>query len=140
MLLTVLYRLENPKTVTYENPFTDVPAGTWYTDAICWASANQITSGISATQFAPDETITREQLAAMMYRYAEQKTTTTARTELSAFSDLDKISPWATDAMQWANAVGLMSGTTNTTLAPKDTATRAQVAAILMRFCKLVTK
>jgi len=76
----------------------------------------------------------------MMYRYAEQKTTTTARTALSAFSDLDKISPWATDAMQWANAVGLMSGTTNTTLAPKDTATRAQVAAILMRFCKLVTK
>jgi len=140
MLLTVLYRLENPKTVTYENPFTDVPAGTWYTDAICWASANQITSGISATQFAPDETITREQLAVMMYRYAEQKTTTTARTALSAFSDLDKISPWATDAMQWANAVGLMSGTTNTTLAPKDTATRAQVAAILMRFCKLVTK
>lgn len=141
MIVTILYRLEGSPAVTGTSAFVDVPAGQWYTDAVNWAAANQIVKGTSATTFAPNDSITREQMAAILYRYAQYKGyDVTKKADLSGYSDNGQVSAYAKDALAWANAAKLINGVTNTTLAPQGNATRAQVSAILHRFCDGVVK
>lgn len=141
MIVTILYRLEGSPAVTGTSAFVDVPAGQWYTDAVNWAAANQIVKGTSATAFAPNDSITREQMAAILYRYAQYKGyDVTKKADLSGYSDNGQVSAYAKDALAWANAAKLINGVTNTTLAPQGNATRAQVSAILHRFCDGVVK
>ena len=141
MIVTILYRLEGSPAVTGTSAFVDVPAGQWYTDAVNWAAANQIVKGTSATTFAPNDSITREQMAAILYRYAQYKGyDVTKQADLSGYSDNGQVSAYAKDALAWANAAKLINGMTDTTLAPQGNATRAQVSAILHRFCDGVVK
>lgn len=141
MIVTILYRLEGSPAVTGTSAFVDVPAGQWYTDAVNWAAANQIVKGTYATTFAPNDSITREQMAAILYRYAQYKGyDVTKKADLSGYSDNGQVSAYAKDALAWANAAKLINGVTNTTLAPQGNATRAQVSAILHRFCDGVVK
>ena len=140
MIVTMLYRLENEPTAASAG-FTDVAAGQWYTDAVNWAAANNIVNGYGDDQFGPTDTITREQMMAILYRYAQYKGyDVTASADLSAYTDAANISSYAVSAMQWAVGEGLINGITDTTLVPGGSATRAQVAAILMRFCENVAK
>ena len=136
MMVTVLYRMAGSPEVIAENPFTDVPADTWYTDAVIWASENGITAGTSETTFSPTNSLTREQLATFFYRFAdfENPDPIEITGDLTGFTDAGQVASYATDAMKWAIGEGLISGTTETTLSPKATATRAQVATILMRY------
>lgn len=140
MIVTILYRLEGEPDTTASS-FTDVASGMYYADAVAWAQANSIVTGITETIFAPDQAITREQMAAILYRYAQYKGyDVTASNDLSSYTDASRISAYATTAMQWANAEGLITGNTSTTINPTGNATRAEVATILMRFCETVTK
>ena len=138
MLVTVLYRLEGQPKVTSKNPFADIASGTWYTDAVVWAAENEIVNGVGDNKFSPDSKITREQMAAILYRYSTFKGLTLAEGKFTAeYPDEKDISAYALTAMRWANAEGLINGTEQsgtTYLAPQGHATRAQVAAILMRY------
>lgn len=137
MIVTMLYRLEASPAVSAENPFTDVADGAWYTDPIIWAASNSIVDGYGDGIFGPTNEITREQLAVILYRYAKYKEyDVSAAADLSGYDDAGKIGSWALDAMKWANAAGLVNGRTATTLAPEGKATRAETAAIFMRFGK----
>ncbi len=137
MLVTVLYRMENPDIRNAENKFSDVPDGQWYTQAVIWAQTNGIVMGTSETEFAPNEDVTREQMATVFYRYAKMKGyTSDDAADLSEFTDVNEISEFALDAIGWANKTELINGTSETALSPKAAATRAQLAAILMRFCE----
>ena len=136
-VVTVLYRLAGQPAADWENPFWDVPASAWFHDAVTWAWENDITGGVSSTHFGAGNAVTREQLAAFLYRYAQdQGYDTSARADLSGYSDAGLVSSYATEALSWANATGLITGTTGTTLSPQGSATRAQVATILSRFCQ----
>ena len=136
-VVTVLYRLAGQPAANWENPFWDVPASAWFHDAVTWAWENDITGGVSSTHFGAGNAVTREQLATFLYRYAQdQGYDTSARADLSGYSDAGLVSSYATEALSWANATGLIIGTTATTLSPKGSATRAQVATILSRFCQ----
>lgn len=140
MIVTILYRLEGEPVVAGGRPFADI-AGGYYEFAVAWAASNQIVTGYDENTFGPDDTITREQMAAILYRYADYKGyDVTATTDLSAYTDAGDISDWAQAAMNWANAAELITGVTSTTLEPAGSATRAQAAAILMRFCESVVK
>lgn len=131
MLVTILYRANSQPDVSAEpNPFDDVPSGEWYTDAVIWAAKQGIVNGVTATTFAPDDNITREQIATILYRYAGYPTTSS---DLSAFPDADKVSPYAETAMKWAVEHGIINGKDGM-LAPADFATRAQIATILFRY------
>ncbi|WP_347488655.1 S-layer homology domain-containing protein [Desulfoscipio sp. XC116] len=137
MLVTVLYRLEGEPAVTGSNSFTDARSGQWYTDAVIWANAEGIVTGYGGGLFGPNDSVTRQQMAAILHNYARHKGyDVTATTDLAAFNDAAKVSDWAREAVQWANAAGLITGRTATGLAPDGTATRAEVASILMRFCE----
>ena len=136
-VVTVLYRLAGQPAANWENPFWDVPASAWFHDAVTWAWENDITGGVSSTHFGAGNAVTREQLATFLYRYAQdQGYDTSARADLSGYSDAGLVSSYATEALSWANATGLITGTTGTTLSPQGSATRAQVATILSRFCQ----
>ena len=136
-VVTVLYRLGGQPAADWANPFWDVPASAWFHDAVTWAWENDITGGVSSTHFGAGNAVTREQLAAFLYRYAQdQGYDTSARADLSGYSDAGLVSSYATEALSWANATGLITGTTATTLSPQGSATRAQVATILSRFCQ----
>lgn len=136
-VVTVLYRLAGQPAADWANPFWDVPASAWFHDAVTWAWENDITGGVSSTHFGAGNAVTREQLAAFLYRYAQdQGYDTSARADLSGYSDAGLVSSYATEALSWANATGLITGTTGTTLSPKGSATRAQVSTILSRFCQ----
>ena len=138
MIVTILYRLEN-EPAAGTSSFADVASGAYYAKAVAWAAENGVVTGTSATTFAPDAPITREQMAAILYRYATLKGyDVSQKADLSGYTDAGTISAYASDAMAWANAQGLITGVTNTTLAPKSSATRAQVATILMRFCETI--
>ncbi len=137
MIVTILYRLENQPMGTEAAAFSDVRAGQYYADAIAWANANGIVTGYGNGLFGPNDAITREQMAAILYRYAQYKEyDVSASAELTAFSDAASVSGYAVDAMKWANAAGLINGVTSSKLAPGNSAVRAQVASILMRFCE----
>ena len=144
MLVTVLYRLEGQPAVTASNPFSDVTNGQWFTNAIIWAADKGVVSGVGNGKFNPNGNITREQIATIMYRYAEYKSYDVSATgDLKAFPDETDVSTWAYKALAWANAEGLVSGVgANGTsyLQPLGNATRAQVAAILMRYVKNISK
>lgn len=141
MIVTILYRLENEPTVTGTTAFTDVAADQYYANAVAWAAQNGIVAGIDATTFAPNKAITREQMAAILYRYAQFKGyDVSAKADLSVYTDAESVGAYATDAMAWANGAQLITGTNATTLTPAGNATRAQVATILMRFCENVAK
>ncbi|MDY4431052.1 choice-of-anchor I domain-containing protein, partial [Evtepia sp.] len=138
MIVTILYRLEN-EPAAGTSSFADVVSGAYYAKAVAWAAENGVVTGTTATTFAPDAPITREQMAAILYRYATLKGyDVSQKADLSGYTDANTISAYASDAMAWANAQGLITGVTNTTLAPKSSATRAQVATILMRFCETI--
>ena len=140
MVVAVLYRLDGSP-VTAQASFADVPADAWYADAVAWGEANGVVSGYNEETFGPSDSITREQMAAILYRYAQYKgIDVSAQADLSKYSDADAVSDWANTALSWANAEGLISGMSDTELAPTDTATRAQVASILMRFCENIVK
>ena len=133
MIVTILHRLEGEPQAP-GSPFTDVAASAWYGKAVAWASANGIVNGYTKTTFAPNDPITREQMAAILYRYAAyRRIGVSEKADLSRYTDAGRISAYAKDAMAWANAKGLIAGTSETTLAPNGSATRAQVATIFMR-------
>ena len=135
MIVTILYRLENEPAVSGGSAFTDVESGAWYANAVAWAAANDIVNGTSATTFAPNSPITREQMAAILYRYAAYKGyDVSQKADLSGYTDASSISGYAKDALAWANAQKLITGVTDTTLNPQGSATRAQVAQMLMNF------
>ena len=135
MLVTVLYRLEGEPATNRSIPFADIDISEYYASAVIWAQQNGIVNGITDTLFAPNDNITREQIAAIMFRYAIYKGMEAVTLEENLhFSDADKISEYAVSAMNWAVGCGLMKGKTATTVNPKDIATRAEIAAILMRF------
>ena len=140
-LVTILYRLAGEPEVSGTSGFTDVEADTWYTDAVVWAAENGIVNGVSETEFAPGKDITREQLATILFRYAEAKGyDVSARADLSAYTDADQIQSYAAESVAWAVAEGLIQGFEDNTLRPAGNATRAQIATILMRFCAGVAK
>ena len=144
MLVTVLYRLEGKPAVTASvDSFADVKQGQWYSDAVRWATVNSIVSGYSSSSFGVNNKVTREQLAAMLYRYATYKkydVSVGEDTNILSYKDVGSVSEYAIPAMQWVCGASLIHGTNADTLSPKNTATRAQVATILMRFCENVVK
>lgn len=141
MLVTVLYRLEGTPDVEEASPFTDVKADEYFADPIAWAAANGIVAGKDETTFAPYENVTREQMAAILMRYAAyKKYDVTATNDLTAFVDASSISEYALPAMQWAVGAGIISGRSTTVLAPSGHATRAEVASLLARFVELIEK
>ena len=135
MMETILWRMEGSPVPKGKNSFTDVEAGKWYADAITWTAENGIFAGYSKDKFGPDDPITREQLAAIFYRYADYKGyDLTVKGDLDKFKDADKITDYAKTAMQWAVGSGLVKGKSCNLLDPQGTATRAEIAAMLHRF------
>lgn len=137
MLAQVLYELEGaPSVKGLSCPFTDV-GGSWYTDAVIWAYNAGVVAGVSATQFAPNEALTREQMVTMLFGYAgREETLSGSDGALAAYQDQASVSDWARAAMAWAVSSGVISGTSATTLSPKKVGTRAEVATVLMQFCE----
>ena len=139
MLVTVLYRLEGEPKVTGSSEFNDVARKQWYTDAVIWATKHEIVNGYGNGTFGPTDSITREQMATILYRYAQYKNyNVKASNSLTGYSDYTQISAYASQPLKWANAEDLINGRTRTTLVPRGTATRAEVAAILHRFVENV--
>ena len=135
MMATILWRMEGSPAPKGKNSFTDVEAGKWYADAITWTAENGIFAGYGKDKFGPDDPITREQLAAIFYRYADYKGyDLTVKGNLDKFKDSDKITDYAKTAMQWAVGSGLVKGKSGNLLDPQGTATRAEIAAMLHRF------
>ena len=135
MMATILWRMEGSPAPKGKNSFTDVEAGKWYADAITWTAENGIFAGYGKDKFGPDDPITREQLAAIFYRYADYKGYDLAvKGNLDKFKDADKITDYAKTAMQWAVGSGLVNGKSGNLLDPQGTATRAEIAAMLHRF------
>lgn len=136
-LCQIIYNLEGQPATTGGSAFTDVADGAWYADAVTWAAENGIVGGYGGGLFGPEDNITREQLAAILYRYAQTKGYDTASgADLSAYGDASDVSSWAIPAMQWACGAGVIMGVTESALLPQGSATRAQVATMLMRFCE----
>lgn len=138
MIVSILYRLEDEPAVS-DSGFTDVADDAWYAHAVAWAKANNIVSGYSDTTFGPEDVLTREQFAAILYRYAAYKgydTTITDGASLDAYSDVGSLSDGFDQVMLWANDKGYINGMTTSTLVPQGSTTRAQAAAILLRFLR----
>ena len=142
MLVSVLWRLAGEPAPKAPNTFVDVPDGAWYTDAVTWAAENGVVSGIGGSRFDPSGFVTREQTAEILYNYAHSKGyDVSARADLTAFPDAGSVSGWAENALSWANAAGLINGTVRdgqTILDPQGSASRAQVAMILMNYVEHV--
>ena len=140
MIVQVLYNLEGKPSAGAEGVFSDVAAGQWYTDAVNWAAANEIVKGYDNGKFGPEDDITREQMAVILYRYAQYKGyDVTAQGDLGTFNDGAETSDWAVEAMKWAVGSSLLQGYAGN-LNPTGTATRAEVAQILMNFCEHVNQ
>ena len=142
MLVSVLWRLAGEPAPKAPNTFVDVPDGAWYTDAVTWAAENGVVSGIGGSRFDPSGFVTREQTAEILYNYAHSKGyDVSARADLTVFPDAGSVSGWAEKALSWANAAGLINGTVRdgqTILDPQGSASRAQVAMILMNYVEHV--
>lgn len=137
MVVTILYRMENQPYAVGANPFNDIRSGQWYTNAVIWAANQGIVNGTGPTTFDPDANITRQQLAAILYRYAQYKKIPCSGVMLSGFSDAGQIDDYAVDAMSWAVGQGIINGTEDAYgkyLSPQGFANRAMIATILMRF------
>lgn len=133
MLVTMLYRLSGDN-AQYEHPFTDVPDGIWYQDAVAWAFANQVVNGMTETTFEPEQPVTREQTAVMLYRYAQRDSAAEQTGNLSEFLDANEISDYATSAMQWAVGAGVLRGRGDGHLDPLGTSTRAEIAQMFFNW------
>ncbi|NCB74870.1 MAG: S-layer homology domain-containing protein [Clostridia bacterium] len=141
MFVTVLYRLENKPEIPSGSPFDDVQSGAWYADAVTWAYNHNIVLGFDTDTFAPNEPVSREEMAAIMYRYASYKGyDVSATSTLSAYSDVASISDWALSPMKWSVAKELIVGMSSDKLEPQASSTRAQVAVVFMRFIENVAK
>jgi len=139
MIVTILWRLEGAHVVNYLIQFEDVEAEMWYTEAIRWAASEGIVNGYSDTAFGPDDAITREQLATILYRYADYKSYDLGTSaDLSCYIDADKVSDWALGALKWANGEEIVNGLPGDILAPQGNATRAQAATMIFRFLSKV--
>lgn len=139
MIVTLLYNLAGRPPVTSMSAFTDVPAGKYYTAAVAWAAANRIVGGYGDGTFGPDDKITREQMATILYHYADYMNyDVSGRSDISGYADVGSVSSFALTAMRWANSEGLITGRTTTTLVPKGTATRAETAVLLAKFCRQI--
>ena len=139
MIVTILHRLEGAPVVDYLLPFADVAEGAWYAEAVRWAASEGIVTGVSETAFAPDEPITREQFAAILWRYAKYKghdVSIGESTNILSYTDFAEISEYAIPAMQWACGEGIITGSGEGVLNPRGGATRAEAAAMLARFAK----
>ncbi len=137
MIVTVLYRLAGSPNSSSTTRFADVAAGSWYASAVAWAASHDIVNGTSPTTFSPNAPITREQMAVILYRYADYRGyDRSSWASLSVYYDADQVNGYARKAMEWACGAGLLKGITQTVLSPQGTATRAQVAEIFYRFCQ----
>jgi len=135
MLVTVLYRLEGRVETNAQVTFTDVEAGEWYTDAVAWAEKSGIVNGLGNGKFGTGESISRQDMITILYRYLNFKGITSKESvALDKFADMDDIGDWAREALEWAVAESIIQGTSNTTLSPRDACTRAQVATIVLRY------
>lgn len=136
MVVQILYRMSGEPAVSYGSGFTDVASNAWYADAIAWAARNNIVNGTGAATFDPNAPVTREQFATMLYRYARYRGFNTSLTaNILSYYDVNQVSEYAFEALQWACAEGIVNGTSTGYLTPQGNATRAQLAAMLMRFC-----
>ena len=143
MLVTVLYRMEGEPATNRSIPFSDVDLGAYYGNAVIWAKQNGIVNGVTENEFAPDANITREQFATIMHRYAQFKeydVSVGENTNILSYSDAESISEYAVEALQYTAGSGLIKGRTESTLNPKDTATRAEMAVIIKRFLDLTAE
>lgn len=131
-IATVLFRLDGEKRGNGQGAFADVVPGAWYADAVAWASGKGVVKGYNENTFAPNDNVTREQLAVMLYRYAEP--TQKSAKDLSGFADAGSVSSWAAEAMTWAVEKGIVTGKGGGTLDPQGLASRAEVCAMLVRF------
>lgn len=141
MIATILYRMEGEPAVKNASSFRDVADGMYYTKAVAWAAANGIVNGYADGTFQPDQTISREQMAAILYRYAQYKgcdVSVGEDTNILSYTDAAQVASYAVPTFQWAVGAGIINGTTATTLSPKGSATRGQVAAILHRYCEWI--
>ena len=138
-LVNILWRLEGKPVVNYAMSYTDVVADKWYTEAVRWATAEGIVLGHSDTVFAPNDAITREQMAAILWRYAKYlgMDVSSNGIVMPDFADRDDIAAWAGEAMSWAYSRGIIQGKSDDCLAPNGSATRAEAATMLVRFLKL---
>ena len=139
MIVTILYRLEGEPVVDDAMDFADVAGDAWCTDAVRWAAGEGIVGGYGDGLFGPDDPVTREQLAAILYRYAVYKgydVSVGEDTNILSYDDFADLSEYAIPAMQWACGAGIVNGTSESTFTPQGEATRAQVAAMMMRFCE----
>lgn len=134
MLITTLYRMSGSPAVTGENPYSDVPAGSYYEKAVIWAMQKGVANGMGGGKFEPDTRVTRQQAVTMLYRYAVKIAgiRTDERAELGRFTDSAKINAYAITAMRWAVGSGLMKGYPDNTLQPNGTLTRAEAATLLV--------
>ena len=136
MIVTILYRMDGSPAAG-SSAFADVAPGAYYASAVAWASANGIVTGYEDGSFGPEDPITREQMAAFLFRYARYKgLDVSAQANLSGYTDAGRISPYAVEPLRWANALGLITGTTADTISPTGSATREQAAVILTRFIR----
>lgn len=137
--VTVLYRIAGEPAVKGTAPFRDVEKNSWYTNAVIWAYQNNVTNGVSATEFAPEQNVTREQMVTFFARYAKLAGVDTSATgSLSAFVDASSVSAYAVPAMTWAVSVGLINGVGENKLDPTGNSTRGQVATVIVRYATLV--
>ena len=136
-IVTVLYRLEGSPEVKTRGAFDDVKAGLWYSDASEWAASNEIVLGYGDDTYGPDDVVTRQQMAAIFYRYAKYKgIDVNADMSIGQYRDVEKISGYAYDAMNWTVDTGLINGTSTYYLDPLEDSNRAQIATIFMRYCE----
>jgi hypothetical protein len=141
MLVTVLYRYAGQPAMSSAAPFSDIETGQWYTAAIAWAAGDGVVNGYADGRFGTNDHVTREQIASILYRYAERSgRSTSGASELTAYSDARAVSAYALDAVRWANANGLMQGRSASELAPGGDASRAEVATLIMRYIENIVK
>ena len=140
-VVTILYRLAGEPAVSGSTPFEDVSTSNWFYAQVKWASDNDIVNGVSDTTFSPNSPVTREQLAAMLHRYAAYRNyNLSGGAGLTGYADDDSVSSYAVEAMEWANGRGIITGTDGNRLDPKGNANRAQLATILQRFNENIVK
>ena len=142
-VVTMLWRIENSPVIACTVTFSDVADGAWYTDAVAWAAERKIVAGYPGGAFAPSQTITRQELVTILFRYAKLRTPERKAPEgikLDAYSDVDRVAAFAFEPMRWAVGTGVVNGTSATTLSPKGTATRAQLVQMLYRWLSKPTE
>ena len=141
MFATILHRVEKTPAIDGGIAFGDILDGEWYADAVAWANANGIVKGITETEFAPNNNITREQIATIIYRYCQFKgiDVTTGEVILANYDDFGAVSDYAVEAIKYAVGSGLMKGRTDRTLNPRENVTRAEAATLIMRFVEMIS-